>query len=332
MRSLHKQRGVALIIVFMIVALVVIVATDMASRLQIQVKRASNVKDNNQAYWYAMGAEAFARKSIKTIFDETADKIVISQQWSQAFTFPLENGGIQAQLEDAQSCFNLNALAGSQQSNQRSSGGSIQTSEVMLAFGRMLEASGDNIDNFTAETVRDSLADWLDSDDRMRTYGAEDAEYESREHPYLAANNLMTNQSELRLVNGVSPLWLNDIQELICVIPEESTLAINVNTLTRERAAILAGMTGMTLSDAAGVIASRPEDGWDDINDFLSEPAIAAMNLADEQLDWFTITTRYFILHTKTKYNKATFSLSTLFKAQGGENVQVVRREFGGVK
>ena len=54
MRSMHKQRGVALIIVFMIVALVVIIATDMGSRLQIQVKRASNIKDNNQAYWYAM--------------------------------------------------------------------------------------------------------------------------------------------------------------------------------------------------------------------------------------------------------------------------------------
>ena len=332
MRSLHKQRGVALIIVFMIVALVVIIATDMGSRLQIQVKRASNIKDNNQAYWYAMGAEAFARKSIKTIFDETADKIVITQQWSQEFTFPLENGGIQAQLEDAQSCFNLNTLGEAAQGNQRSGSSSAEATEPMLAFGRMLEATGDKIDNYTAETVRDSLADWLDTDDRMRTYGAEDAEYEGREHPYLAANNLMTNQSELRLVNGVSPLWLKDIQDLICVIPDETTMAINVNTLTTERAALLAGLTGMTLTDATSLIASRPQDGWDDVNDFLSEPAVAAMNLTAEQLNWFTITTRYFILHTKTKYNKATFSLSTLFKAQGGENVQVVRREFGGVK
>ena len=331
MRSMHKQRGVALIIVFMIVALVVIIATDMGSRLQIQVKRASNIKDNNQAYWYAMSAEAFARKSIKSIFDETADKIVITQPWAQEFTFPLENGGIQAQLEDAQSCFNLNALGEAAQSSQGSSN-STQATETMLAFGRMLEATGDNIDNYTAETVRDSLADWLDGDDRMRTYGAEDAEYESREHPYLAANNLMTNQSELRLVNGVSPLWLKDIQELICVFPDETAMEINVNTLTEERAALLAGLTGMTLTDATSLISSRPQDGWDDVNDFLSEPSVAAMNLTAEQLDWFTITTRYFILHTKTKYNKATFSLSTLFKAQGGENVQVVRREFGGVK
>lgn len=327
-RGIQGQKGIALIIVLMIVALVVIIATDMGTRLQLQVQRTSNLKDNNQAYWYAMGAEAFARKSIKTLFDETGDKIVITQPWAQEFAFPLDNGGIQAQLEDAQSCFNLNALAeGDTNRNQ-----SAQVSETMDAFGKMLEAFSENIDNFTAETVRDSLADWLDSDDRMRTYGAEDSEYESREFPYLAANALMTNQSELRLINGISAAWINDILPLVCVIPEESTLAVNVNTLTEERAAVLAGMTGLTLTDAQNVINSRPNDGWDSVNDFLGEPAIAALDLSDTQRNWFTITTKYFMLHTKTSYNKATFTLSTLFKAQGGENVQVIRREFGGIR
>jgi general secretion pathway protein K len=62
-----KQKGVALIIVLMIVALVTVLATEMAGRLQLQVKRASNIKDNNQAYWYAMGAEQFARKSLSDL-------------------------------------------------------------------------------------------------------------------------------------------------------------------------------------------------------------------------------------------------------------------------
>lgn len=326
--GIHRQQGIALIIVLMVVALAVIIATDMGTRLQLQIQRTANLKDNNQAYWYAMGAEAFAKKSIKTLFDETGDKIVITQPWSQEFTYPLDNGGIRAQLEDAQSCFNLNALAESDTNREQGS----QVSETMDAFGKMLEVSSENIDNFSAETARDSLADWLDSDSRMRPYGAEDSEYESRQFPYLAANALMSNQSELRLINGISPAWINDILPLVCVIPEETALAINVNTLTEERAAILAGMTGMTLSDARNLINSRPNDGWDSINDFLGEPAIAALDLNDTQRNWFTITTKYFMLHTKTSYNKATFTLSTLFKAQGGENVQIIRREFGGIR
>ena len=68
-----KQKGVALIIVLMIVALVTVLATEMAGRLQLQVKRASNIKDNNQAYWYAMGAEQFARKSIGDLIELDSD-------------------------------------------------------------------------------------------------------------------------------------------------------------------------------------------------------------------------------------------------------------------
>ena len=103
-----RQQGVALVIVLMVVALVIILATEMAGRLQLQVQRASNIKDNNQAYWYAMGAEQFAQKAIKELLEADGDVVNMEQQWSQEFTYPLEGGGIQAQLSDMQSCFNLN--------------------------------------------------------------------------------------------------------------------------------------------------------------------------------------------------------------------------------
>lgn len=327
MRSLTRQRGVALMIVLLIVALVSVLATQMGTRLQLNVQRTINIKDNNQAYWYAMGAEAFARKSLATLMKETGDKISLDQPWSQEFIYPVDGGGISASLEDMESCFNLNALA----QNNSSNTGSSNVTEPMAAFQRLLMASEQEIDSYTADTVRDSLADWLDDDDEMRAYGAEDSEYESREFPYLAANALMSSQSELRLINGVEPKWLNAILPLVCVIPGIDTLAINVNTLTPERAAVLAGATGLSLDQAQSLISSRPSDGWDDANAFLSEPAIQALDLTQSQKDWFSVTTEYFILHTKTRYNKATFTLTTVFHAQADGNVSVIRREFGGV-
>ncbi|MEC9128236.1 MAG: type II secretion system minor pseudopilin GspK, partial [Pseudomonadota bacterium] len=88
-----KQQGVALMIVLMIVALVAVLATEMGTRLQLQVQRTMNLKDNNQAYWYAMGAEAFARKSIQSLIEESPNVISIDQPWAQEFSYPLENGG-----------------------------------------------------------------------------------------------------------------------------------------------------------------------------------------------------------------------------------------------
>ncbi|HAW76369.1 MAG TPA: general secretion pathway protein GspK, partial [Alteromonas australica] len=48
--------------------------------------------------------------------------------------------------------------------------------------------------------------------------------------------------------------------------------------------------------------------------------------------DWFSVKTEYFMLHTKTQYNKATFKLSTVFHAEEGAGVSIVKREFGGIK
>ncbi|MDY6925856.1 MAG: type II secretion system minor pseudopilin GspK [Pseudomonadota bacterium] len=325
---LGKQRGAALLIVLMVVALVAILATEMGARLQLQVQRASNIKSSNQAYWYAKSAEEYTRMSLVTLMEETGDKITLNQPWAQEFEYPMEEGGISVTLEDMQSCFNINALPNANQTNVNGQ----QPTEAMNAFARLLQLTNEEIPSFTVDTVRDSLADWLDSDDRMRMYGAEDSEYASRAFPYLAANGQMSSQSELRLINGVEAEWLEDLLPQVCVIPDNDQLVINVNTLSEERAPVLAALTGLSLSQASSIIAARPMDGWDDVNTFLAEPDIAALNLQAEQTQWFSVTTEYFILHTKSRYNEATFAMTTVLNAASSGKIAVLRREFGVIK
>ncbi|HAU91061.1 MAG TPA: general secretion pathway protein GspK [Alteromonas sp.] len=323
-----KQRGAALLIVLMVVALVAILASEMGARLQLQVQRASNIKSSNQAYWYAKSAEEYARMSLVTLMKETGDKITLNQPWAQEFEYPMEEGGIRVNLEDMQSCFNINALPNANQTNVNGQ----QPTEAMNAFARLLQLTNEEIPSFTVDTVRDSLADWLDSDDRMRIYGAEDSEYASRAFPYLAANGQMSSQSELRLINGVEAEWLEELLPQVCVIPDNDQLVINVNTLSEERAPVLAALTGLSLSQASSIIAARPLDGWDDVNTFLAEPDIAALNLQAEQTQWFSVTTEYFILHTKSRYNEATFAMTTVLNAASSGKIAVLRREFGVIK
>lgn len=326
---MQKQQGAALLIVLLIVAVVSVLAAEMGGRLQLQVQRAINIKDSNQAYWYAIGAEEFARKSIAEFLDANGgDPIHIDQPWSQDFIYPVDGGGISASLTDLRSCFNINALANS---NANATNPNQATPE-MEAFGRMLRELHPDIDSYTADTVRDSLADWLDEDDNMRPQGAEDSEYESRTHPYLAANRLMTAQSELRMINGVSPGWFELLLPSVCVIPSDSALAINVNTVTDKQAPMLAGLLGTTQDQAKRIIGSRPRDGWTDAAAFLAENDVQALSLDQTQAGWFTTTTDYFMLHTKTKFNEATFTMSSVFHAKSDTDVRVVRREFLGVE
>lgn len=323
-----KQQGVALIIVLLIVAIVSVLATEMGGRLQLQIKRASNIKENTQAYWYAMGAEQYARKSIKQLMKLDGDVIHLEQPWTQEFAYPIEGGGIQAQLIDMQSCFNLNALK--EPASNPATGGEPLLPQRMLAFERLLQNVEPAIPSYNIDMLRDSLVDWLDADDSPTGFGVEDSEYESLQFPYVTANNYMAHKSELRLINGVEVPWLRELLKLVCVIPNDSLFLINVNTVSEENAAVIAAATGLTLSDAQSILANRSSGAYQTSVNFLNDPSIVALNLKDEQKEWFDVKTSHFILHTKTKYNDATFAMQSLFKVDSSNNVTVIRRDFSG--
>lgn len=355
--SPKKQQGVALIIVLMIVALVAIIATEMGSRLQLQITRATNIKDNNQAFWYAMGAEQYAIKSVRELMESNSEVVSLEAGWSEEFNFPLDGGGIQAQLTDMQTCLNLNAIdsinrvqrnndQANNSDNDSSTDDSSETQDTIrdndsgdinsvpeeaLAFERLLTSVVPELDNYSIEVVRDSLIDWLDEDDNMSQSGAEDADYAALINPYLTANNLMVSKSEIRLVNGVNANWINELLPMICVIPNVTELKINVNTITDEQAPVLAALTGAPVSDIQSLISSRAPDGYQDIQDFLAESLFTNHTLTDLQQSWFDVKTEYFLLHTKTRYNNASFAMSSLLKVENNDQVTVIRREFGGV-
>ncbi|MCV2885807.1 type II secretion system minor pseudopilin GspK [Aestuariibacter sp. AA17] len=319
---IQKQKGVALIIVLMVVALVAVLATEMGSRLQLNIKRAANIKDNNQAYWYALGAEQYAKSAITKLMKENNNIIAEGQGWTEPLTYPVEGGVIEVTLSDARACFNMNALRASNPND-------AAHLEVKTAFKNLLANRKFEIDNYAQDVVTDSLADWLDEDSNIRNYGAEDSDYESMLPPYLPANNLMMTKSEFRLINGVKPNWAVNVMPFLCVIPNEEKLKININTLSKDDALLLAALTNLSEGDAARIINSRPQDGYDDKGKFLAEQEIQALNLSAAKQDWFDITTDHFILDTKSVYNNATFRMRSLLKLDNNK-VKVIRREFGG--
>ena len=141
----------------------------------------------------------------------------------------------------------------------------------------------------------------------------------------------MTNKSEIRLVNGADPAWLLKLLPYVCVLPGVEELKINVNTITDEQAPVLAALTGLSIANAKSLISSRGDKGYEKKEDFLTEPEIAALNLNDTRKAWFDVTTEHFILHTKTRYNNATFTMASLYKVNQ-QQISVIRREFGGVQ
>jgi general secretion pathway protein K len=354
-RNLPKnENGIALIVVLLIVSIIVVIAVEMSTRLQLNVARTLNLKSNNQAYWYALGAEHFAKNSLITLKSLTGDNINLSQPWAETFEYPVEDGFIKAKLIDMQACFNLNAISstfdaagqGNQNDdpsqtntntnnnnssqNNRQNNTQSSSSASQQAFHNLLE----NFipDSLVTDTIRDSLIDWIDEDSSASNYGAEDADYESLAKPYLAANNPLGHVSELRLINGIDQViqlgGLEDLKNVVCVLPE-TRIMVNVNTITQENAIVLSALLDETLDTGISIIESRPEQGFSDIKDFLALREVQDLNLSAEKQQWFDITTKYFKLNTTAKFQGSQFKLSTIFRLDDG-GITIISREFGG--
>lgn len=325
----QKQRGVALIVVLLIVAMIAIIATNINGRSQIMVRRTINLAQYDQAYWYALSAEELAKKVLQQDLDDADEgKIHRQQYWAQAdVVLPVEQGEIAGRISDMQACFNVNAL-------------SMQTKEVengqpklplpAQQFKGLLVALG--MDDFAAERLAHTVKDYIDEDSVASPFGAEDADYEARTVPYRAANTLMSHRSELRAVIGVSQEVYLKLAPYVCAIPGYDRQVLNVNTIELEHAALLAGMfdNKISVGEAESIINQRPSDGYDSIEDFWANGSIASLRGEENLASSFSLKSQYFLLQAGAKVDSATFRMESVLQVAGNNQLAVLTRQYGG--
>lgn len=323
-----KQRGVALIIVLLLLAVMVSIAASMADRLFGQFRRAGNQLSYQQAYWYSVGAEALAQAGLQQSFKDS-DTINLSQPWAlEEQTYPLDYGTLKGRLVDKQACFNLNAL--SAETNRSDSGGSPYLVE---AFQRLLEEL--DVESYQAETISQSVWEYLDSNDTSNsTAGVEDSYYESITPAYLAANSMLADSSELRAVNQVSGEVMEKVLPYVCAIPT-SDLRININTLQPEQAELLSVLfyPHLAVGDAKKLLDNRPFDGWASVDEMLAEGAFSGMNeeVVKQAKGYLAVTSSYFEMDVEIIVDDSRVRVRSLLFSNNQETATVIRRRFGGI-
>ncbi len=359
----NSQHGVALVVVMLIIALCVIVASRMSSALIFQVQRTDNLNSNQQAYWYAMGAEAFAKSVLSLSFKGENNKQVthLGQPWAEGEkAFPVDLGEISGEITDLQSCFNVNALVNPEQSRDdlpidsdeqdapqddnaqpaadetdedadNESGKEIKNKakQSFIELLTLLEIEG--VDRYTAESMADALQDWLDDDAVLVSpNGAEDSDYAAKQYPYLAANSLMTSVNELRLVEHFSAAAILAMQDYVCAIPNSYLHQININTIDQSRIKLLQALLGgIDEGKAQDILAERPEQGFKDLTDFYNNSALKGINNVQQWRQQFVVDSDYFMLTTKTSFNDSYFSMKSIMKINKDESIHVIDRIIG---
>ncbi|SKA46681.1 type II secretion system minor pseudopilin GspK [Photobacterium toruni] len=333
-----KQRGVALIVVLLLVALMSLLAVQMTERLQLNFHRVQNQVEHQQSYWYSLGVESLAVQAIKQSLKDSKT-VNLTQAWAVGEQhYPLDDGAvISGNLTDKQTCFNLNAFK-----NIKANSSSSKPPFLVTYLQNILTESG--VDDYEAEVIADSSWEFIDDTTTVESaYGAEDSTYESFQPPYVTANDWLADGSEFRAINGVSNKIYRQLKGLICALPTDNML-LNVNTITEKQAVLLSALfaPALSLEDAQKIIRERDKNHtvWDSVADFMKlvplpppeSPASDNDQTATEMEKYLTVTSHYFSLDAEIKVDRARVRTVALFKRDDKNKVTVVRRQYGGIR
>lgn len=294
------QRGVALITALLIVALATTAAVAMTARQFLDIRRAANALEYDQAMLYVMGIEGWAGQILSKDAKESQID-TLEEDWAVRLPpIPIDGGQLTGFAEDMQGRFNVNSLLDNT---------GAPNPVAVERFRRLLASL--ELD----PELADRLVDWLDADDETRLGGAEDMEYLGLEVPYRAGNTLLISPSELALLLGVTPEVMAKLAPYVAALPRDA--ALNVNTIAADKPQlIMALVPDITLAEARQVLETRGTKGFATLDEFLQLEVFAGRDLPSQGL---TVASSYFMVTSHVQFGRSVFTThSLLHRSQSG--------------
>ena len=305
-RSLaFRQRGVALLSVLLIVAIVSALLYHLLDRHSLVVAQTRQALAGNQALSYALGAEAYARQLLVEDWTNPESRAfdALTEAWAQPLQpFEIDGGSLEVWIEDLAGRFNLNSL----------SEGDAGRSLTRLR------------DLFTAAGVQPELADawkdWVDADGDVTGFGAEDGEYLMAEPPYRTPNQRAGDASELMWIKSFDAETYAKLEPLVVALPE-GKLRINVNTANAP--ALTALSQRIPLARAEALVESPRE--------YMSmQAATAEIPELAEAGDSVSVTSSYFGIHARADVGGSRADLmSIVYRDPQTGRITLLERDLG---
>ncbi len=316
----HNNRGIALITVILIIAILVAIAIELNRSTRASIYDAANLSDGIKLTYIAKsgfyGAEALLANSDNdyiTLRDNWANTEILSAQSQSLFA----DGYFITTIEDEAGKIPLNQLVNGNQYNQ----------DIKEILNRLLSQPEFGLDEITIKTIVDSIKDWIDADNTVTGYGAETAYYASLNPPYEAKNAPMDCIEELLMIKGITKdiFYGTDKKPALAqYVTTDSDGQININT--SPKMVLRALSDGISAELADQIDEYRRKDG--NIN-FLSTtdwykkvPGMAGMTIKPELI---TVNSNYFKIISIGKMKNMQQSLSGVVKRSGQKSVQIIK-------
>ncbi|MET0985746.1 MAG: type II secretion system minor pseudopilin GspK [Steroidobacteraceae bacterium] len=318
----RSQRGVALIMAVLIVALATILAVDVGFKAYLDQRRAATSFALEQAFEVAKGAEAWAADILKEDGTSGTKRDDLTERWATPLPpLPIDGGELEGQLQDMQGRFNLNSLLVLDTAT-----GQLRTNQFAYdQLVRLLELL--NLETHWAAKI----TDWIDPDDNpVNNDGAEESIYTSQTPPYRTANMPMTRVSELLALPGFGMDRYRRLAPHVTALPSNVTM-INLCTATPYVLDSMGDQTNYTLSIESftkarqnGCVPDKRtfEAELDSANISPNAKAYYKAHIGEksdyfEANVWITIGTTQFTLYSLLYRNSQTNAVGSLLRSFG---------------
>jgi len=331
----NKQRGLALILVLFIFALVSLLAVSMQKRQVMSMAQTSATFNRTQAMLLAVSAEdiakAFLKLDGKRDIDQDEPWDGAAELWNNPINIELSGAEVFISIRDLQGLFNLNSLMPGSDAKE----GSLKFERLLNDLALPASASPANIAIQAKE--------WLDKDSSASNT------YQNLTPPYSASGMAFSHPSELLLLEGVDRETYLIIEPYVTALP--STTALNINTA--HEVILQAWDIKLTQDDARTVVKvargegvcgpeARKKHMFKDTQELLDHDAIK--DLADKTINpktymnWkpedFALQSKYFSIMIQIKIKQDSGStelvLESIIKRDMGQDgfIGVVYRDF----
>jgi general secretion pathway protein K len=304
MKMPFPQRGVALIIALLVVALATILIASLLDRGELALARTRNQMRLAQAQTYMEGLEAYAAHVLIQSAAQGNNSDSNSSPWAIPLpSTPVPEGRISATMRDLNGCFNLNNLIGSN--------GAADPAWT-LRFTYLLKAL--KIDPGLTQVA----VDWMLASP-IGSAANGDGFYLAQSISYRTARQYFHHASELRLLRGVDGDTYAKLAPNVCALPQ-GTL-INVNTAT---VPVL-----MTLFE--GMTEQQAQRLWQNGHANFSEATASTLGVPTVDPNAFGVRSDYFLARGDIRLDELPFTFYSLIQFGGtGGGIRVISRTRGG--
>lgn len=336
-----KQRGVAIITALLIVTIATTISITISTQLQLDIRRTGNLIALDQADIYALQVEKFTQEKLADPIAFPNLMTTLREIGKLEASYPIENGTVEGEITDLNSCINLNTLI-----NPSLPAPSIDPL-VQARLTRLFDNAG------IPTSMISAVIDWIDEDSNTTRPpdGGEDGHYLNLEQAYRTANQPLSSITELRLIKGAEDLqaaprdrYTPYINILALAVPATNspryfpslcafnTIAgsppqINVNTASRD--VLISLSATMTPAIADDIITCRgpaPNGAeFTNITDFTRCSTVDTTIKAADR-GQLTFSSDYFLLKTKVTLGDAKkITYTIIFRNPAGTS-QIISR------